>query len=423
MIENEHPYQVDGEIGRFAFTTHSIFVDDCIVFDTSKNTFFQLKGKEWYRTTGFKELAIVYGSTEKSYRKSSELINRVRHQKGATPSRTLRDNTESEGRKLSECIDAKTRKILQEKGFSYDGVPDEVTNPLQQQSPSTLCAVQIEQAIEKCMKQSGLSCESGEIEKNPVLYEDPDQSVNVSIDDVSVKRQKEEREHTKADDTDERKYFHNTIAHVENGGRTYVLNAHGTGNCLRILLAFLINNDLLKYRIQFFTDGHTTLVSTIQSFLSWHLNIGLILDWYHLEKKCKEQLSRAMNSRIARNETLSGITHLLWYGLVDRAIKSLQEIDDSSIKNEQAIEKLIQYLERNRPNIPCYAARKELCLRNSSNKGEKANDLVVSDRQKHNGMSWSKSGSLALASMGALVRNGEHTRWFESGDVAFKFAA
>jgi len=46
------------------------------------------------------------------------------------------------------------------------------------------------------------------------------------------------------------------------------------------------------------------------------------------------------------------------------------------------------YLKRNTPYIPCYAIRKELGLRNSSNIGEKMNGLVVSNRQKHNGMSW-----------------------------------
>jgi len=49
-------------------------------------------------------------------------------------------------------------------------------------------------------------------------------------------------------------------------------------------------------------------------------------------------------------------------------------------------EKLIAYLNRNKSYIPCYAVRKELGLYNSSAIGEKMNDLVVSERQKHNGM-------------------------------------
>ena len=70
-----------------------------------------------------------------------------------------------------------------------------------------------------------------------------------------------------------------------------------------------------------------------------------------------------------------------------------------------AFDKLIAYLKRNKPYIPCYSVMKELGLCNSSAIGEKMNDLVVSERQKHNGMSWSKSGSVSPATMSSsLVR-------------------
>ena len=61
-----------------------------------------------------------------------------------------------------------------------------------------------------------------------------------------------------------------------------------------------------------------------------------------------------------------------------------------------------------------------------SNIGEKMNDLndlVVSARQKHNGISWSRPGSVALASITALKRNGEIRRWFEKRELKFKTAA
>ncbi|MGB5711205.1 MAG: hypothetical protein WBM44_09890 [Waterburya sp.] len=58
--------------------------------------------------------------------------------------------------------------------------------------------------------------------------------------------------------------------------------------------------------------------------------------------------------------------------------------------------------------------------RNSSNIGEKCNDLFVSDRQKHNGMSWSQQGSASLAAITALVRNREYYRWFTNEEINFK---
>ena len=51
------------------------------------------------------------------------------------------------------------------------------------------------------------------------------------------------------------------------------------------------------------------------------------------------------------------------------------------------------------------------------------NDLVVSERQKHNGMSWSKGGSVALATITSLKRNKEYKRWFEEKEIDFKLAA
>ena len=83
----------------------------------------------------------------------------------------------------------------------------------------------------------------------------------------------------------------------------------------------------------------------------------------------------------------------------------------------------MKYLERITPFIPCYAVRKELGLRNSSAIGEKMNDLIVSDRQKNNGMSWSKPGSVTLASITVLKLNNEYGKWFEERDIEFKLAA
>ena len=60
---------------------------------------------------------------------------------------------------------------------------------------------------------------------------------------------------------------------------------------------------------------------------------------------------------------------------------------------------------------------------NSSAIGEKMNDLVVSNRQKHNGMSWSKAGSVGLATITTLKRNKENDKWFETKGLNFKLAA
>ena len=148
----------------------------------------------------------------------------------------------------------------------------------------------------------------------------------------------------------------------------------------------------------------------------------LILDWYHLQKKCHDLLSVALKGRNSRNQVLEQLLPLLWLGAVERAITLLQAIDPAQVKNQTRLDDLIGYFQRQQPYIPCYAVRKRLGLRNSSNLGEKTNDLLVSARQKHNGMSWSPSGSVALAALTALVRNNEHQLWFRHQTLRFSFA-
>ena len=124
-----------------------------------------------------------------------------------------------------------------------------------------------------------------------------------------------------------------------------------------------------------------------------------------------------------RKAVLETVTTFLWHGRVASAVTYLQSLSEQTMKNPDAVQVLIGYCERNQPYIPCYAVRKRLGLRNSSNLGEKMNDLLVSDRQKHNGMSWSESGSSALAALEALKRNNVYHHWFTYHEIELKQAA
>lgn len=408
---------MDGEIGRFQFATHS--TEGTLKYNTAIDLFPELKGKELYRTVGFKEIAMIYGDTDKSYRKTAKLINRTRYQeKGGTPHRTLQENTEKEGCKIINYVEEKTKHLLKEHGFSEDGDCLE-SNDTYDDETQTLPEEIISQARARCLPDDS----SDEVRKNPVGYEDPEHTVNISIDDVIVKKQEVLRNKKDDSEKSKRKYVHNTVVHLSKGKQSYTLNGYGIKKVLCFVMAFIFNNDLIGNRLQFFTDGHTTLNEAIIKCFNWLKDIGIILDWYHLVKKCKEQLSMAMKGSKLRNETLKRLFPLLWQGLTDKAITLLEETDDTQIKNKTAMKKLIEYLHRNKTYIPCYAVRKQLGLRNSSNIGEKMNDLLVSERQKHNGMSWSKQGSVALASVTAIKRNNEAKKWFEEEELEFKLVA
>ncbi len=385
--------------------------------------FVRLRGVEIYKTIGFKDIALIYGDTEQSYQKTARLINRIRHQEqGGTPSRTLHDCTEKEGREALSYIDQRARCILEENGFTEDGTCRDIKLEYNKKCSVTLPKQLVLTTVEKCCQDQDINVDS--VLRNPVPYENPENSTEISIDDVNVKKQEEFRPGGIKSERGKRKYIHNTIAHVSKADAgKYVLNGPGTKNVLRFLTAFLLHNDLTGDRIQFFTDGHRVLNDSIFKRFSWHKNIGIILDWYHLEKKCKEQLSLALKGRFIRNEILDKLKPLLWYGLIDEAVNHLEAIDPDSIKKIETRDKLIEYLRRNKPHIPCYAVRKELGLCNSSAIGEKMNDLVVSSRQKHNGMSWSKAGSVGLATITAIKRNKENEKWFETKELNFKLAA
>ena len=412
-------YQVDGEVGRFTFETHRVKEDGRVVYDTSTELFPVLTGKEWYRTQGFKEIAFVHGTVEDSYRKTSEWLNRVRHQAGATPSRTLRDNSEAEGKQVMKSLEEKAEAILKENGFSQAGQPGKETKIELPQEMVFLPSEQVEQALKETVPETKLE---KEMVNNPVPYENPAQSTNISIDDVGVKRQKEER--NKREETEQkRKYLHNTVSHIQHGQDTYLINGYGVVAVLRLIVAFLLHNDLLQYNLIFFFDGQKSLGKAIIRLFSWFKPIQLILDWYHLEKKCQQLLSLACKGRQFRNDLLDKLMPLLWHGCVGEAMALLQTLDKSTIKNKKVLDDLINYLEYHRATIPCYSIRKKLGLRNGSNPGEKANDLLVSTRQKHNGMSWSRLGSVTLASLTALVKNNEYKNWFSSQTIEFGFAS
>jgi hypothetical protein len=409
-------------VGRFQFNTHRWIDQSGFSYNSATDFFPVLKGKQWYRTVGFKEIAIIMGDVVSSYRSTTKLINRVRYQQlEGTPYRTLQANTEKEGAELIDFLEKKTTLILKRHQFDEDGTYKDDSKD----SSSAKAVVIPERKIKEAAAALDNHYSVEELLNNPVAFEDASESVNIAIDDVSVKRQSETRRKSSkpVEESNKRKYAHHTVIRIDKGQKRYSLVGAGIKEAIRYLIAFLLSNGLRGYRFQFFTDGHKVLNDTIRSCFSWNRNWGIILDWFHLVKKCKELLSMAMNGRIVRNEILREVMPLLWHGLTDKAIGLLKGIEAEKVKNDEKLSKLIAYLERNKEMIPCYAIRKSLGLRNSSAIGEKMNDLIVSSRQKHNGMSWSKIGSLALAALTTAKLNGESQVWLTKRRLKFKLAA
>jgi hypothetical protein len=148
---------------------------------------------------------------------------------------------------------------------------------------------------------------------------------------------------------------------------------------------------------------------------AWFESLGIslkamILCWWHLRKRCYEQMSSAGGPKDRRRAFEKELLGQLWEGKVDTAIELLRGTLEW-VRNPAAVEELIAYLEKRRAYIPNYQQRQQAGLWIASTRVEKYNDWVVSARCKHQGMSWSPQGVLALAALEAARRNGELDDW------------
>ena len=439
-IIEEHPslYQVDGEIGRFEFKTFDVKSEKKKILFKGIDFFPAHKGREWYLTRGHKELALMLGAAKSSYRQTIVRFNRSRHQEsGGTPLNTLCDNAQREGLKVLDFITHKTKKTFEEHHFTSEGEPDTDCSVVKEiPEASYLEGKGLQTALTSvCSEMSTKGFSSDDIatvRKSTVGnegYENPEGTVYVHIDDVGVKKQKEHRdkkphvalpeEYQPEKTKTTRPCVQNTVARIEHKGKGFTLTGRSVSEVLKYVLAVLLCNNLVRHKIVLCTDGQKSLQNAIVSFFSWHTNILLILDWFHIVKKFKEDLSLACKGREIRNNHLRQILPMLWFGLIDNAKNYITAIPLIDIKSKEPITRLVEYLERNRKRIPCYAIRSRLKLPNSSNPVERSNNIVTAMRQKHNGMSWSNNGSYALTALNAVVVNQSTHQWVATGQLPF----
>jgi hypothetical protein len=141
---------------------------------------------------------------------------------------------------------------------------------------------------------------------------------------------------------------------------------------------------------------------------------AMILCWWHLRKRCYESMSSAGGPKDRRRAFEKTLLEQLWKGEVDTAIRLLREALEW-VRNPGSVEELIGYLEKRRAYLPDYEQRQQAGLWIASTRVEKFNAWAVSARCKHQGMSWSPAGVLALATLEATRRNGELDAWRRDG--------
>ncbi len=434
---------MEGEIGRFYFPLYEAVDESRRVVCREVDFFPRRRAREWHKTEGFREEALCLEASKRSYRDNTAHLNRYRRQlQGGTPVTTLQDNAQKEGTGVLSFLERHSQSVLQAHGFDAQGQASEVAvAQFKAGTDKRLSAKRVNQGLTGvCQEMEARGFSPAQIatvqsQAAGAVHEDPAHCTNVAIDDVEVKKQKAQRERPTATEAlaqespspavancaTKRPKVANTVARIEQGAKRFTLSGSSVGQVLRFVLAFLLNNDLLSGRVHFFTDGYKSLQNTIVAFFAWHPRVWLLLDWYHLVKKFKEDLSLACRGRAIRNQHLRALVRFLWYGLVSEARQYLAAIPAEDRKDTAAIERLENYLERNKRSIPCYALRSRLGLRNASSPVESANNEVTARRQKRNGMSWSKLGSHALTALSVLVCNGCHETWVREHTIPLQF--
>lgn len=358
-----------------------------------------------------------------SYRKSCACLNTALHRSpdDEVKHRTVADFVENFGFRIADELKAVADHLLEQ--FHFD--PETSTPKEEADLPAAIINPTIppnrEVALMPQIQQINNEREGDAQIKHPHLANKIEPSVDkccyISVDDIGVKHQNDHRGDKRSKDG---KYVENTVIHVQADGNSYYITAIGMERAFSILLAFLLKNGLMEDRILvFFTDGAKDIKKHIESVFAFR-QYTIVLDWYHLKKKCKELISSSIKGgKDEKHEIMRHLLRMLWVGNADEARVYLQRLDPAKVKSIHWRDELVNYIERKAPDIACYALRNALGLRVSSNRVEKANDLIVGQRQKHNGMSWSFDGSGALAAINMLLLNGEEEKWLRSGDLLF----
>ena len=405
---------LDGEIGVF-----SASVD--------KKSTKGMKPKQRLRSVSLRELSLRLVS-RLSYRDTTDVLNRALHREGDDGARTstMEDWVESFGKSLSEGYTSKAEEILEsyhidkQSGLISEGasLPPSVQNP---ELPAVIGEKQARHLITEYNRGRDRMTKLKYDELASGIEDGTGKCCYISIDDIGVRFQKPER---KGKCKKNRSFIENTVIHIQAEGKQYTLTAIGMDKAFKQLVAFLLENKLMEdYRLIFFSDGAACIRDSIGKYFGFRQHT-IILDWLHLEKKCNEFLSMGIKGpKDEKQRIKKELASILWTGRYQRAINYLESLKKSQVRNSVKIGELKDYIRRKSPNLTCYALRHELKLRISSNRVEKANDLVVATRQKHNGMSWSRNGSGALAIITATMINGEMEEWLTKRRIEYRMAS
>ena len=190
----------------------------------------QLKPAQRVVSFNFEDICLAFVQDE-SFRKSADKINRLLHREGdkSLSHTTLKDRTEAFGHRISHEQSDQAVGILRAYKVNPDtGVPDsgsalpeEACLPILSPSYDKRRAKGIIKAYNEGRRESETIKDSDKVRQ---VERDQTECVYISVDDIGVKHQKEERG---ANTERDKKYVENTVIHVESQEGQYTHASYG----------------------------------------------------------------------------------------------------------------------------------------------------------------------------------------------------
>ena len=386
-----------------------------------------LKPKEIIFSTWLRGRLLEAASSQ-SYRSAARNFNadtfRSDADDGAISHTTLQYLVEHEGNDIHNSFVAESARVLAASGCDVStGAPvrsedargaASVRAKTQEDKPVEVSG-EVLKVVEKLnVNKDGSPKQDAFKVKDPSLILDAQRSasmkddlVYIAHDGVLTHKQREERcERGRHSPREGRKWVETTSTAIVYGGEACRFPARSQSEAGMLTSAVIHANGLQDKRLEFFSDGAKCIRQNVDAV--WGDRVaGYYLDCLHLKKKIDERISSGCKGSLDDKKAMrSKLFSIIFAGNVDDFIQEVRNIPKKIVKNQASLDNLVQYVESRRDIIPCYALRKALGLKISSNESELSNRVLVTQRCKNAAMSWSNDGCLGLAAVTASIRNG-----------------
>jgi len=254
-----------------------------------------------------------------------------------------------------------------------------------------------------------------QLKENIDVYDPDSEEVLLMCDAISVKRQKAQRGSTSTlsgTTTEPKRVTTDVVMLQQTTGQFHYLMAglHEETSLAEALKAAVIDEyqHCPPLNLVAITDGARNIRLLFEQVFAQP--VTLILDWYHLRKKCYALMSMIARNKAEKETHSQIILAHLWQGQTNEALAYLQT--KVLVRNQIKFEELLTYLRKHTAEIINYEKRQLAGKTIGSGRMEKGVDQTIGHRQKRKGLSWRDLGSRALALLKIVELNHQwHTLW------------